>query len=54
LFISRIVKSISAYRIMKSWTPEGQSLFIGAEIGEESFKEEYVANLVSTWCKENK
>ena len=32
-------------------TTEGQRL-LGAVIGAESFKEEYVANLVSTWCLE--
>ena len=32
-------------------TIEGQRL-LGAVIGAESFKEEYVANLVSTWCLE--
>ena len=32
-------------------TTEGQRL-LGAVIGAESFKEEYVANLISTWCLE--
>ena len=34
-------------------TTEGHRL-LGAVIGAESFKEEYVANLVSTWCLELK